>query len=105
MSDIGNAGERTDNGADGGRVEPEGSPGFVAFVELLRERLNVRLDGTPVTPELRLAEDLGFDSVAMFELFVVLEDAAGREIPHELLDNVETMADAWSWYATLVDQQ
>lgn len=104
MTDIGNAGGRADDGANADRAEQEEPAGFEAFVELLRDRLNLRLDGAPVTPELRLAEDLGFDSVAMFELFVLLEDAAARELPYELLDNVETMADAWNWYSTLLDQ-
>lgn len=100
MSDAG-AGPN-DGVADEG-TNGDGTAGFDGFVGMLRGRLNLRLDD--VTPELRLEEDLGLDSIAMFELFVLLEDTAARELPFELLDNVETMADAWSWYSTLVDQR
>lgn len=75
---------------------------FDAFVALLGSRLNLPLDGA--APQDRLVIDLGLDSVALFELFVLLEDTADRELPLELVESLETLADAWHWHTTLSQQ-
>lgn len=75
---------------------------FAAFTALLRDRLDLPLDGA--APEDRLVDDLGLDSVALFGLFVLLEDSAAHELPLELIDSLETLGDVWHWYTTLAAQ-
>lgn len=41
----------------------------------------------------RFDEDLGFDSIAMYELYAALEDLSGRELPTEVFDGVKTVGD------------
>jgi acyl carrier protein len=75
--------------------------GFTDFVELAAAWINLRLEGA--RPEDRLV-DLGLDSIAMFELFVLLEDAAVHDLPVELIDSLETLGDVWHWHTTLAAQ-
>lgn len=77
--------------------------GFADFVELLGARINRPLDG--VRQDDRLVEDLGLDSIAMLELFVLLEGTAVHDVPVELVDSLTTLGDAWHWYATLTAQR
>jgi acyl carrier protein len=75
---------------------------FDRFVERLGGHLDLPLDGA--TADDRLVDDLGFDSVAMFGLFVLLEDTAARELPIELIDSLVTLDDVWHWHSTLAQQ-
>jgi acyl carrier protein len=75
--------------------------GFTDFVELLAARIDRPLDGA--APDDRLA-DLGLDSIAMLELFVLLEGTAVHEVPIDLVDSLETLGDVWHWHATLAAQ-
>lgn len=76
---------------------------FDGFVELLAAHVSHPFEA--VTPEHRLVDDLGVDSIAMFEIFVLLEDVAAHELPVELVDSLETLGDAWHWYSTLAGQR
>jgi acyl carrier protein len=76
---------------------------FDIFVARLGDHLDVSLDGA--APEDRLVDDLGFDSIARFRLLVLLEDVAPHDLPVELLDSLETLADVWHWYANLAGQR
>jgi acyl carrier protein len=71
---------------------------FAEFVELLAARMSRPLDGA--APDDRLT-DLGLDSIAMLELFVLLEEAAVHDLPIDLVDSLETLGDVWHWHATL----
>ena len=68
------------------------------FAELLADVF--QLDTVP-TPDQRLEEDLGFDSLAMSELWVALEELAGREIDPAATAQLATVGDV----AKFIDQQ
>jgi acyl carrier protein len=78
---------------------PTRTMAFDEFLGLLSGHLSIALEGA--APEHRLVDDLGLDSIALFELVVLLEDTAGHDLPLELVDSVETLADAWHWYTTV----
>jgi acyl carrier protein len=82
---------------------PEAGSGFDDFAAWLGDQLDVGLAG--VSPEDRLVDDLGLDSIALFRLLVVLEDVAPHELPVELLDSLETLADVWHWCTNLAGQR
>ena len=50
-------------------------------------------DAAQVTPEARLAEDLGVDSLASVELVMALEEATGVTIDDSVLPELKTVAD------------
>ena len=50
-------------------------------------------DAAQVTPEARLAEDLGADSLASVELVMALEEATGVTIDDRVLPELKTVAD------------
>jgi acyl carrier protein len=83
-----------------GTTEASGS--FADFVELVGARINRPLDG--VRPDDRLTH-LGLDSIAMLELFVLLEDSAVHELPIDLVDSLQTLGDVWHWHTTLATQR
>lgn len=66
-----------------------------SFVGLVTGELATQAGGW--TASARFVDDLGFDSLALLELFLVLEAIAGRVLPEELLDSIETVEDAWAW--------
>ena len=59
--------------------------------EIIAEQLNC--DGDSITPETSFKEDLGADSLDLFELVMALEEEYGLEIPAEELSDVETVGD------------
>ena len=62
------------------------------------ERLLVELDLAPVRlrEETHLVEDLGFDSVLVFELLLVVEDWIGVMLPVALIGQLVTMGDVYA---------
>lgn len=50
-----------------------------------------RLRGEPLRGELRLASDLGFDSLAFLMLLTDLEQAFGLEFPVERIDELQDL--------------
>jgi acyl carrier protein len=71
---------------------------FEAFgVALLSE-----LELAPITlyDETHLVDDLGFDSVLLFELLLVIEDWTGVMLPEALLPHLETVGDVYEVYRT-----
>ena len=64
---------------------------FEELKELIVEELNIA--EANVTPEASFKEDLGVDSVDLFELVMSLEDKFGVEIPSEDLENLLTVDD------------
>ena len=59
--------------------------------EMIAEQLNV--DAAEITEATSFKDDLGADSLDLFELVMALEEEYGLEIPAEELADVETVGD------------
>ena len=59
--------------------------------EIIAEQLSVEADGIPM--ETSFKEDLGADSLDLFELVMALEDEYSVEIPSEDLEKLATVGD------------
>lgn len=57
--------------------------------EIIEEKLG--LDGVEIKAETSFKEDLGVDSLDLFELVMSLEDEFGTEIPSEDLEQLTTV--------------
>lgn len=57
--------------------------------EIIIEQLNV--EGVEITEETSFKEDLGADSLDLFELVMAFEEEYGIEIPSEELENITTV--------------
>ncbi len=57
--------------------------------EIIEEKLG--LDGVEITAETSFKDDLGVDSLDLFELVMALEDEFGTEIPSEDLEQLTTV--------------
>lgn len=55
-------------------------------------------DAEQVTPEARLAEDLGADSLASVELVMALEEAFGISVDDADLPNLKTVGDILAYF-------
>ena len=60
--------------------------------ELLIKNLNV--SEADVTPEARIVEDLGADSLNLAEITMDFEETFGVQIPDEKVEQIKTFADA-----------
>lgn len=63
--------------------------------ELIADQLSVETDS--ITAESRFKEDLGADSLDLFELVMALEDEYSVEIPSEDLQQMATVADVMNY--------
>ena len=59
--------------------------------EMLAEQLNS--EASTITPETSFKDDLGADSLDLFELVMALEDEYNVEIPAEELTDLNTVGD------------
>lgn len=59
--------------------------------EIIEEQLN--LDGVVITESSSFKDDLGVDSLDLFELVMAFEEEYGIEIPSEELENIRTVGD------------
>ena len=59
--------------------------------EMLSQQLNC--DADTITPDTSFKEDLGADSLDLFELTMALEEEYDTEIPAEELEDIETVGD------------
>jgi len=57
--------------------------------EVIAEQLSI--DAATITEETRFKEDLGADSLDLFEVVMALEDSYGIEIPQEDLENIKSV--------------
>ncbi len=57
--------------------------------EVIAEQLSI--DPTGITEETRFKEDLGADSLDLFEVVMALEDAYSIEIPQEDLESINSV--------------
>jgi len=71
---------------------------FDAFGDLLLAELV--LAASPLQRDTRLVEELGFDSVLMFELLLVMEDCIGVMLPEALVGQFVTVGDVYELYRT-----
>lgn len=62
---------------------------FEKIQEIIAEQLN--LDVSEIKPESTFKDDLGADSLDLFELVMALEDEYSVEIPSEDLENITTV--------------
>lgn len=60
------------------------------IAEIVKEQLNT---DTEITEATSFKDDLGADSLDIFELVMALEEEYGVEIPSEDLENVNTVGD------------
>ena len=60
-------------------------------IEIIQEQLN--LDGVEITEESSFKDDLGADSLDLFELVMAFEEEYGVEIPSEDLEKMDTVGD------------
>ncbi len=64
---------------------------FEALRNVFAETLGC--DVEQVTPEARLQEDLGADSLAAMELMMALEEASGKSIADDAMPGMKTVQD------------
>ena len=64
---------------------------FEKMKEIIAEQLSVEAEG--ITMETSFKEDLGADSLDLFELVMALEDEYSVEIPSEDLEKLATVGD------------
>ena len=62
------------------------------IAEIIREQLN--LDDVEITEETSFKDDLGADSLDLFELVMAFEEEFGCEIPDEAAEKILTVKDA-----------
>ena len=65
------------------------------MIEIIQEQLN--LDGVEITENSSFKDDLGADSLDLFELVTNLEDEYSIEIPAEDLENMVTVQDVMDY--------
>lgn len=68
---------------------------FEKVKEIIREKLD--LDGVEITLESNFKEDLGADSLDLFELVMAFEEEYGVELEAENLDQIKTVGDIISY--------
>ena len=64
---------------------------FEKMKEMIADQLNCEADS--ITMETSFKEDLGADSLDLFELVMALEEEFGVEIPSEDLESIVTVGD------------
>ncbi|MDR0220405.1 MAG: acyl carrier protein [Lachnospiraceae bacterium] len=69
-------------------------------ISIIAEHLSI--DGIEITPETSFKEDLGADSLDLFELIMAFEEEYGIEIPPDDLEGVATIADVMALIASRV---
>ena len=63
--------------------------------KIIAEQLNV--EESTITPESSFKDDLGADSLDLFELVMALEEEFGVSIPSEDLENINTVHDVMEY--------
>ncbi len=59
-------------------------------IEIVKEQLNVEAE---ITAESNFKDDLGADSLDLFEIVMAFEEEFGTEIPTEDLESIATVGD------------
>ena len=66
--------------------------------EIVAEALNAELD--TLTAETSFKDDLGADSLDLFELIMAFEEEYGIEIPTDELESIETVGDVMEFISS-----
>jgi acyl carrier protein len=69
--------------------------GFSRFSEAFRTAFGIDRD-TVIVASSSLVDDLGFDSLLLSELYMLIGDITQSELPYELADKVTTVGDAYA---------
>ncbi len=64
---------------------------FEDVLKLLVDELGI--SPTDITPDLRIMEDLSFDSLQIYELVIDLEEEYDIRMPDDVLDTMKTVSD------------
>ena len=64
---------------------------FEKITAILAEQLDT--DAESMTPDTKIADDLGADSLDLVDLLMSIEDEFGVEIPDEEVENLSTIGD------------
>jgi acyl carrier protein len=73
------------------------STSFDSFALMLVERLGLECS-LPLEPCSGLFDDLGIDSFQVFEIIMIVEMAAGLDVPPPELPEILTLGDAFRYY-------
>lgn len=68
---------------------------FEKIKSIMMEQLNI--DENDITEDTSFKDDLGLDSLDLFELAMAMEEEFGVEIPQEDLENIVTVGDAMEY--------
>ena len=79
-------------------VEAPPSGSLAAFVALIEAELALTVE--PATADARLADDLGFDSLVMAEILVLLSQH-GVDLPDDLVAELRTLGDLHHYFTVL----
>jgi acyl carrier protein len=74
-----------------------------AVLDILIEQLGVRQD--QLTPDARLEEDLGADSLDKVEIIMSVDERFGISVPDELAERVSSVGDLFEMLAELLQNQ
>ena len=74
---------------------------FEKVVSIMENVLNI--DGTDITEATDFKDDLGLDSLDLFELVMAFEEEYGIEIPQDDLDNIATVGDVVEYLSAAED--
>ena len=73
---------------------------FERVKKILEKQLRLKA-GVEVTPDSRIKEDLGADSLDVLQLLMAIEDEYGIEVPDEKLAEFSTVGDVVAYLETL----
>ena len=68
---------------------------FEEVCQILADQLN--LDPAQITPDQKIKDDLGADSLDMLQLLMTLEEEKGITIPDDALPNLKTVGEIVSF--------
>lgn len=74
-----------------------------AVIEILTDALGV--EDKQLTPESRLIEDLGADSLTLIEISMALEDRFSLSLPDDQLERVQSVSDIFELLAEMLQSQ
>jgi acyl carrier protein len=74
---------------------------FEKVVSIMENVLNI--DGADITEATDFKDDLGLDSLDLFELVMAFEEEYGIEIPQDDLDNIATVGDVVEYLSASED--
>ena len=78
---------------------------FEQFSDLILRELSLEVEANSVTECTSLRDDLYFDSLAIFECWIILEEVLGISVQPDLYDSVSTFGELYGWYTTLAPDQ